>query len=135
MKARVELTLTPVLSEISDPDWVEVFLRAAQWALENPHELLADARRVCHRDFCETLLYTWVDRSEVPDMIRAIRSIGKIRISVDWQEEETKSRFEDGVQLLCSFGRIVSERSIKDKLLVSTELRYFIPSHGSPAKA
>lgn len=129
MIAKVSLILTPVCRNAEDPTWSEPFLQAAQWVLENPHELLADARRVCHRDFCETLLVKWPEIGEIPGMIQMIHKIGRIQIDLT-REEESEGYFEDAIQILCAFGRVVCEIAIRDRLLVSTELRYYVPTHG-----
>lgn len=124
MTDRVRLTLTPVCRDAEDPTWSDPFLQAAQWTLENPHEILADARRVCHRDFCESLLATWPSIEEVPGMLQMIAQTHCIQVDVDWPEGEPEGYLEDAIQILCAFGRIVCEKSIRDRLLVSTELCY-----------
>lgn len=129
---KVSLTLTPVCRNAEDPTWSEPFLQAAQWAFENPHEMLAEARRVCHRDFCETLLEGWPDIGEVPGMIQTIQKIqkiGYIKIDVN-REEDSEGYFEDAIQILCAFGRIVCAIAIRDRLLVSTQLCYHVTNHG-----
>lgn len=130
MIAKVSITLTPICRNAEDPTWSEPFLQAAQWALENPHELIADARRVCHRDFCETLLESWPEKEEVPGMIGRIAQLGRIQLDVSREEGDSEGFFEDAIQILCAFGRVVCERAIKNRLLVSNELCYYVPNHG-----
>jgi len=130
MSQVVSLELTPVCRNADDPTWSEPFLQAVQWAFENQHEILADARRVCHRDFCESLLSQWPEEDEIPGIVAAVARLCQVSIKVAWEDGVLEGVFEDELQLLLAFGRIITERAAKGRLLVSTKVSHFTENDG-----
>lgn len=121
---RISLILTPVCRNVADPTWIEPALQALQWALEDQEEILADARRVTGRDYCLTLLDEWPNDSQAIEVWVNQLSQGKLAISAVKDDDTDPLRFEDEVQLLMAFGRIICEHSIKNNMLISTQVEY-----------
>lgn len=122
MPEKVSVILTPVCRNTNDPTWAEPFLQAVQWVFENKGRIRTEARRVTGKTFDRRLLDSWPDKDQVPHLIQMTTALGHAKMDVYRHSSTPADIFEDEVQLLIAFGRLIEARCAKNNLLVSTQV-------------
>lgn len=122
MPERISVVLTPVCRNTNDPTWAEPFLQTVQWVFTNKGRILTEARRATGKTFDRRLLESWPTKEQIPRLIQITTQLGHAKMDVCRNARVSADVFEDEVQLLLAFGRIIIARCAKANLLVSMQV-------------